>query len=130
MRRDGSGRSDAELPSTKLVGLTALGLGAVLVVAITTILWASRSGGDWDARIIDSFGPLDDNHLAYEVGTHCHPEARASLTEGADRVVITFETRGELMGDCADGIEITLDEPLGDRIVIDATTGSVVHGEG
>lgn len=61
------------------------------------------------------------------VGPHCHEDARVRLDEGPDEVRLTFEVRGESMGDCYDTVEVELDGPLDDRPLVDAETGMPVR---
>jgi hypothetical protein len=59
--------------------------------------------------------------------TSCNAEVSAELVETATSVRVAVESKGgDRLADCADGIEVRLDRPLGDRRVIDDHTGKVV----
>jgi hypothetical protein len=59
--------------------------------------------------------------------TSCNAEVSAELVETATSVRVAVESKGgDRPADCADGIEVRLDRPLGDRRVIDEHTGNVV----
>jgi hypothetical protein len=58
--------------------------------------------------------------------TSCNAEVSADLVETATSVRVAVESKGgDRRADCADGIELRLDRPLGDRRVIDEHTGKV-----
>jgi hypothetical protein len=66
----------------------------------------------------------DRRTLIVSVGS-CNGDPSVTASETADRVALSA-TGGDTSDDCLDGAEVTLDEPLGDRVVIDAMTGDQV----
>lgn len=62
--------------------------------------------------------------LTVSVNT-CNANPRAAVVEGEQQITITVEADRQPLGldDCADSIAIELEEPLGDRRVIDGTSG-------
>jgi hypothetical protein len=59
--------------------------------------------------------------------TSCNAKVSAELVETATSVRVAVESKGgDRFADCADGIDVHLDRPLGDRRVIDEHTGKVV----
>jgi hypothetical protein len=71
---------------------------------------------------------LGDRTLELSLGACNAEKNEATVTEDESsvtvRVVSTNPSEGE---DCADGVTVELDEPLGDRELIDATTGAHVE---
>jgi hypothetical protein len=63
----------------------------------------------------------DGRELLVEVGA-CQAGLQIDAAEGDQRVRIAVRARGGGGGDCTQRFTLTLDEPLGDRAVIDAVT--------
>ena len=63
----------------------------------------------------------DERTLLVEVAA-CQASLQIDTDENDERVRIAVRARGGAGGDCAQLFELTLDEPLGDRAVIDAVT--------
>ena len=106
-----------------------LGVGlalVVLVVAVFGLVWWSADGR-WTARPISWAEPgSGERDLILYDG--CFPEMRASSTEGPERVVVALETTGDRAGgDCAGAATVTLSEPLGDRALVDQTSGQPIE---
>lgn len=51
------------------------------------------------------------------------PSGSMSTDEQGDVVELELLNRRSRRGDCGDGVEVTLDEPLGSRRVVDTATG-------
>ena len=81
---------------------------------------AGACGDTWDRSEIDLV-EVDGNRLI--VGVDCSEENRASAEESSTEIVVTYELRGAHMGDCYSTVEIALDDPVGEREIIDAETG-------
>ena len=61
----------------------------------------------------------------------CNAEPTLVIGEQSDaRVVLAATAERNAGGDCADGGVVTLDEPLGDRALLDATTGAPLIVDG
>lgn len=60
----------------------------------------------------------------------CHDDPTLEVDEDPAAVEIRFSVREESGGDCFSCTEVTLEEPLGDRAVIDASTGREVPTTG
>ena len=56
-------------------------------------------------------------------GGECSLELRTTVTETAEVVLILLEEKGTSDDGCGNGTQITLDDPVGDRDVIDEATG-------
>lgn len=93
---------------------------ALVVVAVTA---AGCQGDDWETQPV---GQVEVDGARLIVGVHCHPDARATATESNDTIEVTFEVSGDYMGDCYDVATVELERPLGDRQVLDASTGEPV----
>jgi hypothetical protein len=68
----------------------------------------------------------DDGRILTLTINSCGTNATINVVESADRVVLRARG-GKSHNDCADGAVVTLREPLGDRVVIDATTDRPVR---
>ena len=56
----------------------------------------------------------------------CHDQIRLEVDQEPDRVTIRGLGEGRIDGDCGSLVTTTLDEPLGDRTLIDAGSGRVL----
>ncbi|MGB3859985.1 MAG: hypothetical protein WA912_12100 [Ornithinimicrobium sp.] len=83
-----------------------------------------------EAMLFEVMGEPGSKKIGAGVNT-CNKNPRAEVveTETEVRIAIVFETReGDTgSGDCADGVDIVLQEPLGTRSVIDDATGKEVE---
>ena len=71
---------------------------------------------------ITSWSVVDDV-VQVSVDT-CNGDSAADVVETSDSVTITVtSTQRENSGDCLDGVEVALDAPLDDRVVVDGATG-------
>lgn len=93
------------------------------MVLAATLLVAGCGDDSWKAQPI-SRAEAEGNRLI--VGAHCYPDARASATESEDTVEVMFEVSGDRMGDCYGVAAAELERPLGDRQVVDASSGERV----
>jgi hypothetical protein len=86
------------------------------------------SGCSEDApSVIVVYGEPESTRLEVSVNTcNRHPIVDAEETPDEVRLTITADDR-ENAGDCADGDDVTLEAPLGDRVVIDESTGEQVE---
>ncbi len=80
-----------------------------------------------DKAVIDGAWVSDDGMRLELIVLTCGARHDPEVAATADEVRITVWYSNESVGDsCADGVTITLEDPLGDRIVIDSATGDVV----
>jgi len=101
----------------------AVGL-AVLLAASTVLLGC---GGRRDARIVDAV--LEgERTLVLNIDACNADENRVATTEDWETVRVSVTTDDAPGGDdCADGVRVELAAPLGDRELIDETTGEPVE---
>jgi hypothetical protein len=108
-------QADLVLARTPLVAVTL----AVLTFACSD---HERETGVFAAQLVD------ERTLELSLGACNAEKNEATVTEDESsvtvRVVSTNPSEGE---DCADGMTVELDEPLGNRELIDATTGAHVE---
>lgn len=97
----------------------AAAVGVVLVVALAG--WAASRVFGWDERPITEVWVEGPDRLV--VLGHCHHVARVAVDTGDDVVELRLQTRGPPRGDCLTGVDVALDEPLGDRLLLDVATG-------
>jgi hypothetical protein len=91
------------------------------------VIQADGPRGDREAEIV--LAELQDPRtLLLSVGA-CHAEHnRASVNESAQTVTIPVVTDDPAAGaDCADGLRVVLNEPLGARDLVDGSTGELVE---
>ncbi|WP_454300356.1 hypothetical protein [Salana multivorans] len=134
-RADQTSRQPASHPRDVRWPTVLLGaLGALLVAGI----WFAAThslGVSWRDRVPVSEAVLNgeaawesQDVLVLLVGG-CNAGARLEhLTESSERVEVAVSTRlmfgGEGGGDCQEGVEVMLDEPLGERTLVDLTSGT------
>lgn len=111
----------AGAPLTSRPLLLAL-VGAVAVVAL------AGCSSVREARLIEGRVGESERVIHLTVGA-CNPvRIDTDMTEATDevRVLVTVTDPAE-NEDCAAGVNVHLDEPLGDRTVLDASTGETVN---
>jgi hypothetical protein len=84
---------------------------------------ACAPGADlYSPASISSDGRLIRIHVAA-----CHAELTAHVDERPDRVLVRVGARHGYDGDCGGRLDIHLSEPLGDRVLIDASDGEEIE---
>lgn len=78
---------------------------------------------DQEISIVE-VGP-DDTTLT--VGYHCHMDSSLDAVETGDEIRLSLRTYDAAIGDCADVEQVTLDDPLADRRIVDTATGDEVE---
>lgn len=72
---------------------------------------------------------MDEPGRQLVVGTHCQDNARVQVQETDAEVVLSLEVKGTNQDDCGDFVVVVLEEPLGDRRLVDKATGDRVIPE-
>lgn len=110
--------------------LRPVGLGALAILALTSCLVTP------DRERIDLGGELygasvDGSLLSIEVPT-CNGEPEVTMLEETDdQVRVEVVSQRQRGGDaCLDGVRVELDRPLGDRVLIDVTSGRTLQVDG
>jgi hypothetical protein len=99
----------------------------LVVVATSALLPAvlAGCGDDWRSHPIWSYDLETESRLTVE--GHCNDDGRVVVVDqDGERVELRLEVQGERRGDCLSCPEVTLDEPLGDRTVVDASRDEAV----
>ena len=112
--------------------IAVLVTGLVVFVACFAV-WLNLGGGAWrgevSVREVLLRYPDRPDRLSLAVAS-CHGAPRVSLFRETDVdvqvKVIAFSTPFHGGNDCRDVVEVTLREPLGDRVVVDRHTGQIV----
>src|SRR4051812_918435 len=100
----------------------AWGRQAVTAVAAAVVLVACSSGGRRGPQAIVG-GSVDDAVLHLWIDT-CNGDPETEVVETADNVTVTVVSTGRNPGDaCQDPVTVTLAAPLGERPLIDGSTG-------
>jgi hypothetical protein len=98
--------------------------GSAVVLAAFPVALAGCAE-DWTTLPIRSYDVEAERRVTVE--GHCNEDGRVVVVDEDDgRVELRLEIRGERRGDCLDCPSATLDEPLGERAVVDASTGDPV----
>ncbi len=101
----------------RLTTRPVLGLTAVLSLAI--FVGVGCSAGSGRADVIDVLVSPNDLQLFATVDT-CGADLSGTVDEDDEAVTIEVSfANDDLSSDCADGLTLDLQDPLGDRIVID-----------
>lgn len=95
--------------------------GLLGLAGLAALLWPEDRSGPVDVLEVRM---VTETEMAVGVGA-CHPSLVAvDVLESQAQVVLTLTAEGDSRdADCADGITIDLDEPLGVRAVVDERTG-------
>lgn len=94
------------------------------------VLLAACSGCGADAPTIDNvYGDPESTKLSVSVNTcNRNPSVDAEETTTEVRLTVTAdEPSGDGQDDCQDYDDLTLETPLGDRIVVDDSTGDQIE---
>jgi hypothetical protein len=83
------------------------------------------SGCSASAHILEASIQGDGRTLNLIVGT-CNADLTTEVDESRSQVVVTVTARNDTSDDCLDGVVVHLDQPLGDRQLLDGVTGSRV----
>jgi hypothetical protein len=93
----------------------------VLIFVMLALASCSAAGA---ARVMDASVSSDGRELMLSVDS-CNADLSAEVAESPSQVVVTVTVRNDTSDDCADVIVVTLDEPLGERQLLNVT-GAVV----
>ncbi|MFN7148139.1 MAG: hypothetical protein ACK4V6_01530 [Microthrixaceae bacterium] len=100
-------------------------LARLIVTGTVALACAACSIGAAGRQILEAQeADAEGLHLDLMVAS-CNGDPTAEVDEHDDRVMVRV-TGGTTNDDCADGICIVLDRPLGGRVLIDATTDAAV----
>lgn len=109
--------------------LHALLVAAVIVVGIPTAC-SGRTDVEVQGVSIDD----DGTTLAFGVNTCNESSTEVSLDVSGDVVVVTASTRSEYgcggQDDCQDARTVELDEPIGDRRIVDSEGNEIPRSDG
>lgn len=61
------------------------------------------------------------------MGYHCHSDSSLDAAETNDEVRLSFRAYDTAIGDCAVVEQVTLDDPLAGRRIVDTATGDEVE---
>jgi len=78
-----------------------------------------------NADILEASIQSGDRTLNLIVDT-CNADMTTKVEESRSRVVVTVKARNDTSDDCADSVVVHLDQPLGDRRLLDGGTGGLV----
>ncbi len=112
--------------------IVAVVVTAVVVFAACFMVWHNLGGGAWrsEVRVMEAHLPDPDRPDRLTLGVaSCNGAPRVSFRKTDDDVkvkVIAFSTPFHGGEDCMDAVDVYLQEPLGDRVVVDKHTGQVV----
>ena len=100
----------------------------LLCLALVCLSLPLASCGSDRVTLPRSSVSVDGNRIA--VHDNCHDDPQLGVTESRSKVEIRFTVAAETGGDCFSCTVTTLDAPVGDRTVIDATTGEAIPTTG
>ena len=115
-------------------GRLAIAVSLIALLALVAVPWFCRGVGAWrsEVRVMEAH-LLSPTRLALYVGS-CRGSPEVSLLREADAEiqvkVVSWVT--PLLGgeDCLDAVHIQLEEPLGDRVIVDRHNGEQVDVSG
>ena len=107
-------------------GIVRAGLVLAVVLVLAGVAVALLTRGISTRGGVEVMGgqEIDDTHLLLMVASCGGDPDLVSLAEEEDAVTVVVEsTTGQPAGDCQDVVEVELMSPLGDRTVVDGTSG-------
>lgn len=88
---------------------------------------SARDGSPLRAVEINGAQLLPDGRLVANLNVCNAGENTVQVSESDGEVLVTARTDGPVAGDeCSDGIAVPLNDPLGDRELVDGTTGEPI----
>lgn len=113
-----------------MAGRRGQGVPVLVAVSASVVALGGCSTGDplpAEARVYDVTVMGDGTEVAFGVAICSRPLVSLTVDETPDEVRVTATTeRGPDPGDCALQVTRTLDQPLGDRPVIDTSRDEVI----
>lgn len=103
---------------------STLGREFVIAVISAGALGASGCGIGWQDQPISRVSVSGDGR-SLDVGWHCHQDADVEVEESQDEVRLRLRV-SSYEGDCADVERAPLSSALGDRRIVDSTTGKTI----
>lgn len=97
------------------------GLSIALVAGLALVV----AGCSANPEIREVYLRSDGVTVEFGIDT-CNADLEAQVVESDTRVEVTISAENDTTDDCADSIVITLDQPLGDRQLINGSTGKVL----
>jgi hypothetical protein len=97
------------------------GLGVALVVGLVVLL----AGCSTNPAINEVYLRSDGVTIEFGVGS-CNADLDAEVVESDTTVEVTITAENDTSQDCADLVVITLDRPLGERELVNGSTGEVL----
>ncbi|MBT8207590.1 MAG: hypothetical protein HKN07_00680 [Acidimicrobiia bacterium] len=100
-------------------------LARLLFFGVVALIASACAG---TVPVIDAVASGDGTTVFVSVNS-CNAEPEFTVEESDDTVTITANHQGRLPRgeDCADGMAVVLDTPLGDRQLVDGATGDVLE---
>jgi hypothetical protein len=93
-----------------------------LTLLALSLVFAGCSSSSRDANITRASRSLDGKRIVFSLDS-CNARLSSTVEESEQEVRVLVTARNDTNGDCADGHEIVLSEPLGDRLLIDRFDG-------
>ncbi|MFZ4434648.1 MAG: hypothetical protein ACOYOQ_15755 [Microthrixaceae bacterium] len=103
---------------------STLGRAFVIAVISAGTLGASGCGIGWQEQPITRVSVSGDGR-SLDVGWHCHQDADVEVEESKEEVRLRLRV-SSYKGDCADVERATLSSVLGNRRIVDSTTGKTI----
>ena len=100
------------------------GRAFIIAFIIAGALGGSGCGTGWQDQPISRVSVSGDGR-SLDVGWNCHQDADVEVEESQDEVRLRLRV-SSYKGDCADVERATLSSALGDRQVVDSTTGKTI----
>jgi hypothetical protein len=95
--------------------------GALLILLLTLVAaGCGRETSIYEGRI------SSDGRVVLLIVGACNADLEVEVDERADAVGVRVRVSNAWEGDCAGSVHFGLSEPLGDRVLIDASTGNTI----
>lgn len=104
------------------IGRHAAGAHRLLLVALLTVVatGCGRESSIYEARV------SPDGMVIFLVVGACNADLEVEVHENRDAVGVRVKVSNAWDGDCAGGVHFRLSEPLGGRLLVDASTGDII----
>lgn len=97
----------------------------VVAAGVAVALVAGCGEDETSVPISGGVVAIGDSELRVTLG--CYDSGRVEVEEGPEQIELRGFAEGKIDGDCATTATANLEEPLGDRMVIDGKTGRSIE---
>jgi hypothetical protein len=94
----------------------------VLGCAVAVVFAGGACSSETHPRVTRAYGTTTSTELTLNIDS-CHQHPKVDADESASEIRLTVTADADNSDDCGDIARVTLDDPVGERSIIDTATG-------